>query len=235
MKRDIAQKIITHNKQLYDQIAEDFSLTRGYIWPEFEYFKGYLKKNQDVLDLGCGNGRLLELLKDYQPNYLGIDNSKSLITKAKQKWPDNKFQVGDAMDLSSIKQKFDLVFLISTLHHIPSQVLREKVLFNVKEVLKPGGILLMINWNLWQKRYIKYIIKYALLKLTETSKEIIPGVNPRDLDLQDVFIPWQKKHKRYLHALTEHNVSSLLKIEGFEVIKNVSNKRNIITVARKPK
>ncbi len=233
MKREIALKILAKNKGLYNEIAKDFSETRYKIWPEFEYFKGYLEKGQDILDVGCGNGRLLELLKEYNPNYLGIDFSQKLIDQAKKKWPDYNFQIGDALDLSSLSQKFDIVFLIASLHHIPSQKLRIKVLRNVYSVLKPNGKLLMINWNLWQKRYLKYIIKYSLMKMSQPAKEIIEGVKARNLDLQDVFIPWQRKYLRYVHAFTELNISRLMKKTSFEIIKNVSNKRNIITVAEK--
>lgn len=233
MQLNIAQKILSHNKTVYNQVSGDFSLTRNYIWPEFEYFKGYLQKGQDVLDIGCGNGRILQLLKDYKPNYLGVDNSENLIEEAEKSWSGYNFMAADVLDLSVVGRKFDLVFLISTLHHIPSQELREQALQNIKSVLKPDGKLLMINWNLWQKRYIKYIIKYILLKITDPSKEIIEDVKAKDLDLQDIFMQFfDKKNKRYIHAFTEFNISNLLKLTGFEIIKNVSNKRNIITVAK---
>ncbi|MBD3359156.1 MAG: methyltransferase domain-containing protein, partial [Candidatus Buchananbacteria bacterium] len=156
-----------------------------------------------------------------------------LIEEAQKKWPDYNFKVGDILDLSFLEKKFDLVFLISTLHHIPSDRLRQKVLREIYSVLKPNGKLLMINWNLWQTKYLKYIIKYTLLKLAEPTKQVLPGIKAKDLDLQDVFVPWQKKHLRYIHALTELNVARLVKKTGFEIIKNVSNKRNIITVAKK--
>lgn len=233
MRKEIADKLIEQNKQIYDNIAKDFSISRANPWPEFEYFKGYLQKNQAILDLGCGNGRLLGLLKDYQPDYKGIDYSAKLIEEAQIKWPNYDFQVADITDLSFLKQKFDLVFLIATLHHIPADKLRQKVLSQVHSVLKPNGKLLMINWNLWQTKYLKYIIKYTLLKLSEPNKEVIDGVKAKDLELQDVFIPWQKNHLRYIHAFTELNVGRLTKKTGFEIIKNVSNKRNIITVARR--
>lgn len=231
MKREVALKIIERNKDLYNQIAQDFSDSRVNLWPEFEYFTGYLKNNQDILDLGCGNGRVLDLLKDFQINYLGVDNSSKLIAQAQQNWPQAKFMVADILDLKDIKQKYDIIFLVATLHHIPSAKLREQVLSNIKQLLKPDGKLLMTNWNLWQKRYIKYIIKYTLLKLTEPNMEI-NGVKARHLDLQDVFIPWKKKYMRYLHGFTELNMSRLVKKCGFEIIKNVSNTRNIITVCR---
>ncbi len=231
MKKDVALKIIKANKILYNQIAKDFSETRYNIWPEFEYFKGYLHNGQAILDLGCGNGRLLSMLKDYKVSYLGIDYSENLIREAQANWPDRKFKSADILEIGNIKEKFDLVFCIATLHHIPSAKLREQVLLNIKSLLKPDGKLLMTNWNLWQTRYLKYIIKYTLLKLTDPYKEV-NGIEIGNLDLQDVFIPWKKKNYRYVHAFTELNVANLLKKTGFEIIKNVSNTRNIITISK---
>ncbi|MDD5341106.1 MAG: class I SAM-dependent methyltransferase [Patescibacteria group bacterium] len=231
MKEEIALKILAKNKELYNDIASDFSRTRGAVWPEFEYFKGYIANGQDILDLGCGNGRLLELLKEYQINYLGIDYSQKLIGQAQRLWPDSKFLVADILNLPPLKKKFDLIFCVAVLHHIPSKKFRLQVLKEMKNLLKPGGKLLMINWNLWQTRYLKYIIKYTLLKMTDPLNEA-NGIKHMNLDLGDVFIPWQKKHLRYVHAFTEMEVESLLKKSGFEIIKNVSNNRNIITVAK---
>jgi len=235
MKQQTALKIIDLNKKLYDQIAEDFSASRAKLWPEFEYFKGYLKNGQDILDLGCGNGRLVELLNEYKMNYTGLDYSQKIIEQAKKKYPNQKFIVADALDLSLLNQKFDIVFCVALLHHIPSKKLRLQVMQNIKTVLKPGGKLLMTNWNLWQKRYIKYIIKYTLLKLAEPAKVVIDDIKAIDLDLQDTFIPWQKKYKRYVHGYTELNMARLVKKSGLEIIKNVSNTRNLITIAIKPK
>jgi len=233
MKRDIALKILEKNKELYNAIAADFSTSRYKLWPEFEYFKGHLKKGQAVLDIGCGNGRLLAMLKEFEPNYLGIDNSEKLIIEAQKKWPESHFEVMDILDLSKLKKQYDIVILVATLHHIPSAKFRLQALENVYSVLKPGGKLLMTNWNLLQKRYIKYIIKYNLLKIAEPNKEVIEGVKAINLDLQDVFIPWQKRYLRYIHAFNELTTARLVKKAGFEIIKNVANTRNIITIAKK--
>jgi SAM-dependent methyltransferase len=231
MKEEIALKILAKNKELYNNIASDFSRSRGTLWPDFEYFKGYIANGQDILDLGCGNGRLLELLEDYKVNYLGIDYSQKLISAAQSNWPKAKFLVADILNLPPLKEKFDLIFCVAVLHHIPSKKMRLQVLSEIKSLLKPDGKLLMTNWNLWQSRYMKYIIKYTLLKMTDPLNEA-NGIKHMNLDMGDVFIPWQKKYQRYVHAFTEMEVESLLKKSGFEVIKNVSNTRNIISVAK---
>ena len=72
------------------------------------------------------------------------------------------------------------------------------------------------------------------MKMSQPAKEVVPGIKAKNLDLQDVFLPFFKKTElRYLHAFTELNIIRLLKKSGFEIIKNVSNTRNIITIAKK--
>jgi len=46
----------------YDAFAADFSATRKNSWPEFELLFPLLKKQDRILDLGCGNGRLRNFL-----------------------------------------------------------------------------------------------------------------------------------------------------------------------------
>ena len=94
----------------------------------------------------------------------------------------------DLAELGNIKEKFDLIFCVATLHHIPSDKLRQQILVNIKNRLKPDGKLLMTNWNLWQSKYLKYIIKYTLLKLTDPNKVSIDGgAKRKNLDFQDFY------------------------------------------------
>ena len=70
---------------LYDDIAKEFSATRAYPWKELQVFIPYIKDNFKILDLGCGNGRLVKSLEqaDKKLNYLGVDFSTQLIEQAK--------------------------------------------------------------------------------------------------------------------------------------------------------
>lgn len=213
MKKEFAEKLLKKVKKSYNIISRDFSATRSYIWKDLEVVKKYIKPNDKVLDLGCGNGRLYEFLKDLSIDYLGVDNSVGLINEAKNKYPESadKFREGDALDLRFEENQFDAVIMVAVLNHIPSEELRLQVLNNVKRILKPKGYLLMTNWNLYQKKYQPLIIKYTLLKLFSKSK----------MDWGDVLVPFGKeKTERYYHAFTKKEIKNLISKSDLNLLKN---------------
>lgn len=228
MNSKYAQYLIKKTKNDYNRIADQFSQTRSKPWPEFLEFKKYVKQGDRILDLGCGNGRLWNFLRDQQIDYTGLDISEKLIDQAKQRYQssiDNpKFLVGDILKLPLANQEFDLVFCIATLHHIPSQQLRQQVLGEINRVLKPGGLLIMTNWNLCQKKYWGQHLKYIMRKIFGRSK----------LDFGDLFIPWKNSQgeilaQRYCHAFRARELSELVSSAGFEIIDQYYSKKEIRT------
>ena len=86
-----AEKILADVKEGYDRISDEFSGTRQYGWKDFEFWKKYLKRGWQVIDCGCGNGRLVDFLEQFQVNYVGVDVSKKLISAAKKKISETNF------------------------------------------------------------------------------------------------------------------------------------------------
>src|SRR3990167_8320366 len=99
MKQATAQKILLQTKETYDSIAGDFNATRGYPWPGFEKFLKYVPLGAKVLDVGCGNGRLLKLFANHPVEYTGVDSSVQLVELAKKNQPAGRFMVGDTLQL----------------------------------------------------------------------------------------------------------------------------------------
>ena len=226
MDRATAEKLLEKVKNDYNQIAEEFSQSRDKLWPEFENFLQYIKPEMRVLDLGCGNGRLYELLKDIGINYTGIDNSARLIQLAQERWekePKLLFKVGDVLSLEEPTNNYDSVLLIAVLQHIPSKQLRLRSLQNIKNILKPEGLLIITNWNLWQRKYRKYIFYNWVKKILQVSR----------LDFNDTLIPWRDTLNRYYHAFTKKETYFLLNKSGFDVVSDHSTQNNIVTVAHK--
>ena len=93
MKTTTAQALLKKVQQNYNDIAEEFSHTRVYPWKDIDILTKYIKEGDNVLDIGCGNGRLNESLKDKKIFYNGIDNSINLIIKAQHKYPEQYFQM----------------------------------------------------------------------------------------------------------------------------------------------
>ena len=100
--------------------------------------------NQRVLDLGCGTGTLVVLLKRKYPSaeIVGLDPDPKALRRARKKVRRAGVSVqldeGFADELPYDEGTFDRVLSSLMLHHLEDQD-REKMLREVLRVLKPGG------------------------------------------------------------------------------------------------
>ena len=215
MEKEYAQYLLNKTKEDYNLIAKDFSRTRSFIWEELESLSQYTMPGDKVLDLGCGNGRLLQIFKEKDVEYFGIDNSEKLIKIAREKYPGYNFQTADASSLPFSDNFFDKIYGIAVLHHIPSEDFRIQLFKEAKRVLKPGGFLILTVWNLWQRKTAwKPLIKATILKILGKSK----------LDFKDIFYPWKSSDRktitqRYFHLFTQKELRKLLRKAGFKMRK----------------
>ena len=148
-------------KQAYDQVADHFNLTRKRALPsQLIEFKQYLADGQRVLDLGCGSGRIIRILKDFELDCIFTDISEKQFNYARKeergKIRSAEFLVEDMLNLSFSEDSFDIIFCVATFHHLKNKKIRLEFLKKVSTWLKPGGYLLMTNWNLWQKKYLPH-------------------------------------------------------------------------------
>ena len=214
-------------KDDYNQIAEEFSGTRQFPWKDFELFKTYYRPNFSVLDLGCGNGRLLTFLKkEGYKTYLGIDQSGELLKQARKEHPGMNFVEADMSEVLSIKEKVDAVFAIASFHHLPRKD-QLSTLKKWKKFLKPGGFIFMTNWNVHQRSFWPLLLRSIL----------IPSYGFRG-----VLVPWQNKVLRFYFAFTKRRLDHLLKKTGFKVLLNeytrdgesatIFSGKNILTIAQ---
>ncbi len=108
---------------------------------EFPLFQrlGLIKRNQDMLEIGCGSGYGAELLFTLNPtSYTGVDLMSEQIALAKKRdLPGAVFKVQDASDLIDISDNSkDTVVIFGVLHHIPTW---RAVLSECYRVLRPCG------------------------------------------------------------------------------------------------
>ncbi|MFC1612788.1 class I SAM-dependent methyltransferase [Patescibacteria group bacterium] len=213
MQKEIVRNILHQVKENYNFCAEEFSKTRAYNWKEIIVLsEKYVKNGDKLLDVGCGNGRTLQLLKNKDVEYIGIDNSDKLIDQAQatnsSALTENnnfKFITGDILNLPFKDSQFDVLLCVAVLHHIPSRQLRYKAITEMRRVLKTNGILIMSNWNLYQPRYRKNIFSSA--------------IKFNGLDFGDIMLKSfsGKGKERYHHAFTKFGIKTLFKKARFKV------------------
>ncbi len=247
---DQAKKWLEHNQNSYDAIAEEFSLTRHYVWRDSQVFMEYINDGDKVLDLGCGNGRLVDLLTQKKIEYLGVDFSSGLIETAEFNYPLLSFQKADALTMD-LGKTFDAIVSVSVLNHIPApfndSYLHDQFINSAKKHLKSGGHLLLSNWNLWGNENKKGVASFQLEKNELSEEDFFQKFKTKKelVGPQDVLTVWGSSMEvLYYYAFTVEELVVLLEKNGFEIIKSYYSKNgaevekevgdNIIVIAKLP-
>ncbi|MFA4834369.1 MAG: class I SAM-dependent methyltransferase [Patescibacteria group bacterium] len=235
MNKQTQKNLLGLVKSSYEEIADQFNETRKkYLWPELIELTKIIKAGDKILDVGCGNGRLLEAFKGKKIDYLGVDASENLIAHAKSLRPKNKFLVGDILDLGKIPEmNFDYVFSIALFHHLPGNDLRIAALRQLKNKVGENGKIIIVVWNLWsQPKFRKLILKFALLKLI---KKNLPAGR---MDFGDILFDWKNPggeamSRRYYHAFTKWGLKKIIKKAGLKIEKIYKDKFNYYAILKK--
>jgi SAM-dependent methyltransferase len=217
MNQVTAARLIELNRDFYTRFGDSFSATRHRIQPGVRRVLDMLNGNEDILDLGCGNGWFARELADrgHRGTYLGVDFSLPLLRDAESYAGgfSATFRQVDLNQLSVISDQltddFSLITSFATLHHIPSHELRLNILHNVHQLLKPGGLFIHSNWQFLNSERLKS-------RIQDWSKT---GLSPADVDPNDYLLDWRSGGEglRYVHHFDEAELAELAQATGFQV------------------
>jgi ubiquinone/menaquinone biosynthesis C-methylase UbiE len=138
-----------HSAALYDfQVEVLFNggadaMRRQALVPIAEYLRGRRIRDQRLLDVACGTGRFLAMLKQNYPRLpvAGVDLSAPYLRHAERDlaaWSWVELVEGAAERLPFPDGSFDLVTCIYLFHELPGRV-RRQAAAEMARVLKPGG------------------------------------------------------------------------------------------------
>jgi len=107
-----------------------------------------IRPGEKVLDIGCGTGDQAIYFAKKGAVVTGIDINQEMISCAlKKKGGFNiYFQGGDATNLPFLEPVFDVAVISLVLHEIENKD-RDKVISEMKRVVKKGGRLIFIDFN----------------------------------------------------------------------------------------
>lgn len=111
---------------------------------------GLLAARPDILDLGCGIGRLTAALASEAGSALGIDLSPAMVEAARARHPGLHFETCDGGDLSGLADRsFDLVLAVDVFPYIVQGGLdlASRMVSDAARVLRAGGTLLVLNFS----------------------------------------------------------------------------------------
>jgi ubiquinone/menaquinone biosynthesis C-methylase UbiE len=92
----------------------------------------------DIVDVGCGTGRLLRKIRERWPDarLTGIDPAEGMVKKAREMMPDSAFIVSSAESIPLPDTSADLIFSTTSFHHWSDQ---GQALREIRRILRPGG------------------------------------------------------------------------------------------------
>lgn len=157
-----------------------------------------------LLDIGCGTGYLIDMLKKQHKDtvYYGLDLSPEMLKNAKKKFDDSVYlKEGSAMELPYDNNCFDIVTCIQSFHHYPDP---EKAMAEAYRVTAHGGLYILSDTGCGGA--IKWIENHMLLKMANTG------------DYQ---------------VSSRQDMEKLMKSAGFEIVKSEQIEKMIYTVVGK--
>jgi len=164
----LRQKYYDIFSHFYDQFIKLHSRDKQENLRKYLFELISLKENDRVLDLCCGTGANLVFMKKYVFNgiYCGIDFSRGMLRKAKEKIPEAILICGDVEYLPFRSEIFDVITYTYAFYELEGDKV-EKTLNEIKRVLKPEGKLYIMEHEMPQNFFIKmlYFIRIASMGL----------------------------------------------------------------------
>ena len=168
---------ITSDKILSDNPLHH-RLLSAYVFAE-KYMSG------DVLELGCGEGRGIDIILEKSKSFTAIDKISEVTERLSRKYPNEKFISSSFPPLKNIEnESFDTLISFQVIEHIKNDKLFIK---EIHRILKPGGkalistpnISMTLTRNPWHVR--EYTSQQLIDLASRNFKKIImKGINGND-------------------------------------------------------
>jgi len=124
----------------YGRFAERFRGGEEYVKAGQEFYRPYFTGRQNVLDIGCGRGEFLEMMREMDVPARGIDLSEESVATCRAKGLDAG--IADLYDyLAGLPEaSFDGIFCAQVVEHLPPERLPEMVKLAASRLTRGGVI-----------------------------------------------------------------------------------------------
>lgn len=190
-----------HVAELYDAVFPDIRVRKD----EWEWINNHLPENKDiaVLDIGCGNGALLNALSNRIKLGRGVDESLGMINQAKKRNANSdklEFSVINGPVLPFEDASFDVVISMMSFRYLDW----DPLLSEVKRVTKSGGKFLILDMVTVPVKFKEYpkLLRDKLRTIFEKQKNTEFKTNLAKL----VRHPDWKKMLEYNPIRSEHEM-----------------------------
>lgn len=163
----------------------------------------------DLLEIGCGEGRGIELLKDKCTSYTAIDKIQAVIDDLSAKYADIKFIQDNIPPFNKVEDNaYDVIISFQVIEHIKKD---RQFLEEIKRVLKPGGKALLTtpNIKLSLTRNPWHIREYTAEQLTQLASEIFDNVSMKGITGNEKVMEYHEKNRKSVRKITRFDILNL--------------------------
>lgn len=220
----------------YDDIGINYNTTRKADDFLAERLLHYLEPKSSglYLDIGCGTGNYTHKLQQKGFHFIGIDPSKKMLEKAKQKNSNITWKLGKAESITLNSKSINGIMGSLTIHHWNDL---EKGFKELHRIVKGNGNLVIFTSTpkqmsgYWLNHYFPKMMKDSMLQMPSLKviKNIMEKVGFSLLktelysikpDLKDLLLYSGKyKPKLYLNPNVRHCISSFSSLANAEEIE----------------
>ena len=163
----------------------------------------------EVLEVGCGEGRGIDLIIDKCKSYTAIDKIEPVIDQLRKKYPFGKFLSGNIPPLTQFSDNsFDRIFSFQVIEHIEDDHL---FLSEINRILKPGGIALIttpnrprsLSRNPWHTR------EYTAQELSDLAKNYFSSVEMKGITGNEKIQQYYERNKKSVDRIMRFDVLDL--------------------------
>tara|TARA_B100001093_G_C26858529_1_gene1028694 strand:+ start:3991 stop:4617 length:627 start_codon:yes stop_codon:yes gene_type:complete len=178
-------------KNVYEEIAEHFNVTRVYTWNWISEFINNIPKGSIIYDIGCGNGRNMQF-----PGYtfIGIDNCEKFIEICRKK--NLLVNLSNMTKINLPNNSADAILCIASFHHLYTIKNRIDSLLEMKRLIKSGGKILLSVWSIQQPKKTKVTFnKYG-----------------------NTMVKWNNKYTRFYYIFKLEEILKLFNDVGLKIL-----------------
>jgi len=131
-----------HHAPMWDSDANEVAQTLAHLQALRERL-GF-RAGQDVLEIGCGTGRITNWLAHtvYPGRVVAADFSRAMLAEARARGVAAEFRLMDICGEAPTEDTFDVAFCFNAFPHFRNQL---RALRNIRRLLKPNGELVILH------------------------------------------------------------------------------------------
>lgn len=138
-------------------------------------------KGPKILDIGCGAGHLMNIIKSKEKNVYGVEPDKKLVRLSKKLYGRLPIYKRSISNIDKINYKFNTITMIDVLEHIKNDT---KALKLIKERMRKNGKLIIVVPSIpflygIRDRKLGHFRRYSIKQLSEL-------LDKHDFEIQEI-------------------------------------------------